>query len=68
MSANGKNQMDGETEVPEFIGYRTKQLAPLLRRWRKANPDVPWGKLITRALKNELRPLVSKREQHLMAA
>jgi hypothetical protein len=66
MSANGKNQKDGV--VPEFIGYRTQQLAPLLSKWRSLNPDVPWGKLITRALRNELKPLATKREQHLMAA
>lgn len=65
MSAKAK---ESTTDLPEMIGYRTKALAPLLRRWRLENPDVPWSKLINRALKKELQQFAGKREQHLLAA
>lgn len=65
MRAKMKTEID---DLPETIGYRTKELAPLLIKWRRRNPLVPWSRLISQALKNELEPLATKREQHLLAA
>jgi hypothetical protein len=55
-------------ELPGVIGCRTDELAPLLRKWRKQHPGVPWSRVLVRGLKKELEPYAGKRERHLLAA
>lgn len=53
-------------KVPLVIGYGTARLSPLLEIWAANNPDVPWARLIERALKKELAPLAGKKFAHLV--
>jgi hypothetical protein len=57
---------DCEVGVPRTIGYKTKELAPVLKKWRDRNPGVPWAYLIRAALKKELREIAGKRLSHLV--
>jgi len=52
--------------LPSAIGIRTDDLAPLLLKWRRRNPHVPWKILVTAALRRELAPLAGKRHAHLV--
>ena len=52
--------------VPVVISTRTSDLAPLLQKWAKKNPGVPWSKLLDRGLKHGLSHLAGKRYAHLV--
>lgn len=54
--------------VPLAISVRTKELKPLLEKWRQRNPKIPWKHLLLDALRTELRPLAGKRHAHLVEA
>jgi len=62
-------QVNGEDEekLPPTISIRTKELAPLLLKWRARNRRVPWSCLLGDALKKELAPLAGKRHRQLVA-
>lgn len=53
-------------ELPETIGIRTDEFAPLLKKWREQNPQVPWSRLIAAGLRMKLAPLAGKRHAHLV--
>lgn len=59
---------DGITGLPSLIGVRTEEFAPLLKKWRRANPRTQWKRLLMRGLNSELRPFVTKRTAHLVEA
>lgn len=53
--------------VPRIIGVYTKDLRPLLSKWRHRNQGVPWSVLLRRGLRKELKPLAGKRLAHLVS-
>lgn len=55
-------------ELPEVIGIRTEEFAPLLLKWRNKNRKVPWAELLRSALKDssELKELAGKRDAHIL--
>lgn len=65
MRVNGKEKEMG-LRVPTMIGIRTKELEPLLSKWRERNRRVPWTCLLRDALRHELSPLAGKRYAHLL--
>ena len=52
--------------LPEVISIRTAEFAPLLKKWAKENREVPWSRLLARALRKELAPLAGKRHAHIV--
>lgn len=57
-----------EDVVPVMIGYRTDGMKPLLKRWRKRNPGVPWSYLITQSLQRQIGDLAGKKDQKIFAS
>lgn len=63
------NAVNGKTgKLPAMIAIRTKDLAPLLAKWRIANPKSPWSCLLDDALRGQspLVKLAGKRHSHMV--
>lgn len=49
-----------------MLGVRPGELVPVLKVWRRHNPEKDWTWLVKRALRAELRPYAGKRYAHLV--
>lgn len=60
--------MDATETVPSVISLRTRELRPLLDKWRRQNRRVPWSALLDDALRGNspLVKLAGKRHAHLV--
>lgn len=66
---DNKNTDAPKRAVKEIIGFRPKELTPLLNMWMEQNPYIDITVLLKRSLKAnpELRKLAGKRFAHLVA-
>lgn len=53
--------------IPGTIGIATRELTPLLMKWREEHRGVPWSVLLRRALNKELKPYAGKKFAHLVS-
>lgn len=62
MTSNEKS----DSQVPQVVGARVGELAPLVGKWIKQNPNAKVSCLVKRGLKLALKPLAGKRQLHLV--
>lgn len=55
-----------DDKLPEVIGIRTKEFAPLLIQWKTRYKGKGWSEVLRRGLKKELAPFAGKRFAHLV--
>jgi hypothetical protein len=67
MSSETPSKTTETPAVPECIGMRTGELKPVLQKWAEKHPGVPWGYLLRKALKRELKEIAGKRYAELVS-